>query len=229
MWHPRPQPVVRLAALALLIYAAPALAQETKEPAKEPEKESEGSEAAPPQEQPPAKPEENKMMNSNRTICLGENGLARLACDLGSRQAALDRFRSNGGGSYQARAMAESMRQMVEAVRVTVPFRTGSHVLEVQLKQELVTLADALRDIPSVNIDIEAHTDVRGSRRFNRKLAFERARAVRHVFLCRGVPLRRITARAVGVEGAVYAKGDRGGYAFDRATIVRFEIEEPNR
>lgn len=166
------------------------------------------------------------MINANYTLYLGETRLEKLACNLGSRQAALERFRELGRGSYQARAIAESMRQMVKAVKVTVPFRTGSHALEAHLKRELTRLADLLRDLSTVSIDIEAHTDVRGSRRFNRKLAFERARAVRHVFLCRGIPLKRTTARAVGTDGAVYPHGDRGGYPFDRQAIVSFDIQE---
>lgn len=166
------------------------------------------------------------MVNANHTLCLGEPRLEQLACDLGSRQAALERFSNTGNGGYQARAIADSMREMVKAIKVTVPFRTGSHALERHLKRELIRLADLLRDLSVVSIDIEAHTDVRGSRRFNRKLAFERARAVRHVFLSRGIPLGRITARAVGAEGAVYAHGDRGGYPFDRRAIVSFDIQE---
>jgi outer membrane protein OmpA-like peptidoglycan-associated protein len=166
------------------------------------------------------------MLNSHRTFCLGEASVARLASDLDRRQAALNRFGANGIGRYQGREIEKSIREMLKSVSVKVPFRTGSHALESHLKQELVKLADALRCIPAVSIDIEAHTDVRGSRRFNRKLAFERARAVRQVFLMRGVPLGRITTRALGVEAAVYRKGDRGGYAFDRQAIVRLEVEE---
>lgn len=165
-------------------------------------------------------------MNSNRTFCLGEAQLSQLACDLGSRQSAMDRLSGNGIGRYQARTIAQSMRKMVETVNVTVPFRTGSYALERHVRRELVKLADTLRSIPVVHIDIEAHTDGRGSRRFNRKLAFERARAVRQVFLSRGVPLKRITARAVGAEGALYPKGDRGGYAFDRKAMISFDVEE---
>ncbi len=166
------------------------------------------------------------MANSNRTLCLGKTQVAQLACDLGSRQAALNRFTVCGNGGYQARAIAASIRELVKTVKVTVPFRTGSHALENDFRRDLVKLADAVRNIAALSIDIEAHTDVRGSRRFNRKLAFERARAVRHVFLSRGVPLRRITARAMGVEGARFPNGDRGGYAFDRQTVVRFDFEE---
>ena len=168
------------------------------------------------------------MVNSNRTLCLGESQVQQLACDLDSRRAALDRINGSGNGRYQARAIAESMREMLQAVTVRVPFRTGSHALEDRFRRDLAQLADAVRDMPSLGIDIEAHTDVRGSRRFNRKLAFERARIVRQVFLSRGVPLRRVTARAVGAEGAAYPKGDRGGYAFDRHTIIRFTLEEKN-
>ncbi len=165
-------------------------------------------------------------MSADRTLGLGKKSLAHLADDLGSRQAALDRFTRDGNSGYQARAIVNSMREMVRALKVAVPFRTGSHALEGHLQKELANLADALKNLPAVCIDIEAHTDVRGARRFNRKLAFERARTVRAVFLSRGVPLERITARAVGVEGAVYPNGDRGGYAFDRQAIVSFDIEE---
>lgn len=166
------------------------------------------------------------MANWNHTLCLGESRLTQVARDLGSRRAALDRFSGNGNGGYQARAIATSVREIVQALKITVPFRTGSHALEAHLKRELIELADVLRELPVVNIAIEAHTDIRGGRRFNRKLAFERARAVRHVFLSRGIPLKRITARAVGVDGALYPKGDRGGYPFDRQAIVSFDIEE---
>jgi outer membrane protein OmpA-like peptidoglycan-associated protein len=166
------------------------------------------------------------MDNCHHTVCLGEPGVARLTCDLGRRQAALNRFGAHGIGRYQAREMAKSISQMLESVSIKVPFRTGSHALEDHLKRELVKLADALTSIPVSNIDIEAHTDARGSRRFNRKLAFQRARAVRQVFLGCGIPLGRITARALGVEGAVYPKGDRGGYAFDRQVVIRIAVEE---
>ena len=169
------------------------------------------------------------MLNNQRTLSLGECRLNRLACDLTSRQAAIERLSQNNIGGYQARAIADSMREMVKTVRIAVPFRTGSHDLEAHLKRELIRLADTLKNLPVVTIEIEAHTDIRGSRRFNRKLSFERARAVRHVFLSRGVPLRRITARAVGVDGAVYPKGDRGGYPFDRQAIVSFDIEEARK
>lgn len=167
-------------------------------------------------------------MSHTRTLGLGGNGVARLAADLGDRQAALDRYRRDGHGAYQARTLIESMRTMVRTLKVVVPFRTGSHALESHLRAELAELAAALRDIPAVGICIEGHTDVRGARRFNRKLAFERVHAVRDVFIAHGIARTRLTARALGAEGAMYPHGDRGGYPFDRQAIITFDVREVN-
>ena len=75
-------------------------------------------------------------------------------------------------------------------------------------------------------MNIEGHSDTRGGRRFNRKLALRRAWAVRDVFVANGVARERLEAGAVGAEEAIYRNGDRGGYPFDRRVIITFDVEE---
>jgi outer membrane protein OmpA-like peptidoglycan-associated protein len=146
---------------------------------------------------------------------------------LGQRQLALDRFASGPkGGGYQTRTLIDSMRNMVRALNISVLFRTGSYALEDHLRAQLERLAGSLRSIPAVSVNIEGHSDIRGGRRFNRKLALRRARAVRDVFVARGVVRGRLKAGAVGAEEAIYPNGDRSGYPFDRKVIITFNVEE---
>jgi len=146
---------------------------------------------------------------------------------LGQRQLALDRFASGPkGGGYQTRTLIDSMRNMVQALNISVPFRTGSHALEDHLRAQLERLAGPLKSIPAVSVNIEGHSDTRGGRRFNRKLALRRAWAVRDVFVAKGVARGRLEAGAVGAEEAIYPNGDRSGYPFDRKVIITFNVEE---
>lgn len=166
-------------------------------------------------------------MHFDRPLEIEEPGVPRLMSHLNRRRLAYERFVDDSrGGSYQARMLFESIRSMMRRLQLTVPFRTGSYRLERYLIAQLRTLADGLKELPDLEITVEGHTDVRGARRFNRKLALERANAVRTVLLDAGVEHRRVIARAYGVEGATYPNGDRGGYPFDRKVIIMFDIAE---
>ncbi len=166
-------------------------------------------------------------MRCNRTLEIRQPDVAHLMSHLGQRQLALDRFASDPkGGGYQVRALIESMRNMVRALNISVPFRTASHALENHLCVQLEGLAESLRSIPAVSVNIEGHSDTRGGRRFNRKLALRRAWAVRDVLVAEGVARERLEAGAVGAEEAIYPNGDRSGYPFDRRVIITFNVEE---
>jgi outer membrane protein OmpA-like peptidoglycan-associated protein len=163
----------------------------------------------------------------NRTLEIRQPDVAHLMSHLGQRQLALDRFASGPkGGGYQARTLIDSMRNMVRALNVSVPFRTACHTLEDHQRVQIERLAGSLRSIPVVSVNIEGHSDTRGGRRFNRKLALRRAWAVRDVFVANGVARERLEAGAVGAEEAMYRNGDRGGYPFDRRVIITFNVEE---
>lgn len=166
-------------------------------------------------------------MQLDRPLEPEEPGVDRLMNPLGRRQPACRRYSEiRGGGGYQARLLPNAVRLMMRALQLTVPFRTGSYRLENHLVAQLRMLASSLGELPDLNVIVEGHTDVRGARRFNRKLALERANAVRAVLVEAGVAENRIIARAFGVEGATYPNGDRGGYPFDRKALILFDIGE---
>jgi outer membrane protein OmpA-like peptidoglycan-associated protein len=126
--------------------------------------------------------------------------------------------------SYQAQALRRSMHAITDGLRVCITFRTGSWHIEPHLEGHLATLSRALIDIPCLQVKLEGFADTRGSRRFNRKLSMRRVYAVWSVLARGGLPIERMRLKAHGDRGALYQKGDRGGYAFDRRVLITFTL-----
>ena len=126
--------------------------------------------------------------------------------------------------SYQAQALRRSMHAITDGLLISIPFRTGSWSIEPHLEEHLCALAQALVDIPCLRVKLEGFADTRGSRRFNRKLSMRRVYAVWTLLTRGGLPMERIRLEAHGERGAMYAKGDRGGYAFDRRVVISFTL-----
>jgi outer membrane protein OmpA-like peptidoglycan-associated protein len=133
----------------------------------------------------------------------------------------LTRWRS-ARESYQAQALRRSMHAITDGLSVSIPFRTGSWSIEAHLESQLSALARALIEIPCLQVKLEGCADIRGSRRFNRKLSMRRVYAVWSVLARAQLPVERMRLKARGGGGAVYARGDRGGYFFDRRVIISF-------
>lgn len=152
--------------------------------------------------------------------------LARVVEELRERNEALrylTRWRA-ARESYQAQALRRSMHAITDGLSVSIAFRTGSWSIEPHLEAHLLALARALLEIPCLQVKLEGFADKRGSRRFNRKLSMRRVYAVWSVLARGGLPIERMRVKAHGERGALYARGDRGGYAFDRRVVVSFTL-----
>ncbi|HTC84498.1 MAG TPA: OmpA family protein, partial [Rhizomicrobium sp.] len=75
----------------------------------------------------------------------------------------------------------------------SVKFRAASSKLSPEAQQRLTDFADKLKnDNRNVYLEIQGHTDARGSDGINRRLGEERAEAVRLFMNQHGVPLNRM-------------------------------------
>ncbi len=126
--------------------------------------------------------------------------------------------------SYQVQALRRSMHAITDGLTVCIPFRTGSWSIEPHLETHLFALVRALIDIPCLQVKLEGFADTRGSRRFNRKLSMRRVHGVWTVLAGGGLPIERMRLKAHGDCDAMYAKGDRGGYPFDRRVLISFTL-----
>jgi outer membrane protein OmpA-like peptidoglycan-associated protein len=157
--------------------------------------------------------------------CNGQD-LGEVVKELRHRNEALrylTRWRS-ARESYQAQSLRRSMHAITDGLAVSIPFRTGSWYLEPHLDAHLRALARALIEIPCLQVKLEGFADARGSRRFNQKLSMRRVYAVWTVLARAELPIERMRLKARGDRSAMYAKGDRGGYAFDRRVVISFTL-----
>lgn len=64
--------------------------------------------------------------------------------------------------------------------------------------QSLDTLVDILQKNPSINIQLSAHTDCRGSEQYNKNLSQKRAESVVEYLISKGINANRLTAKGYG-------------------------------
>jgi outer membrane protein OmpA-like peptidoglycan-associated protein len=79
-----------------------------------------------------------------------------------------------------------------ETAKATLRGRTTENVLD--------RLAEVLQKIPELQVRIEARTDSRGSREYNRKLSDERAAAIKTALIKRGVADTRLSSAGKGED-----------------------------
>ena len=86
----------------------------------------------------------------------------------------------------------------------------------------LNTVAQVLTDYPEIRLEIQGHTDSRGSDRYNLRLSDRRAAAVREYLLGRGIESSRLTSHGYGEARPIESnRTDMGRAANRRVEFVR--------
>ncbi|MCG8307782.1 MAG: OmpA family protein [Cytophagales bacterium] len=77
-------------------------------------------------------------------------------------------------------------------------FEQGKSAITPQSYQELNKLARLMNNHPSMQIQLEGHTDYRGSKRLNMELSQQRVEAVKNYLVGKGISSRKIKTKAFG-------------------------------
>ena len=83
-------------------------------------------------------------------------------------------------------------------------------------KQNLNKLVTALNDYPNTNIEIQGHTDSRGTDEYNMGLSQRRANSVRDYLVAQGIAATRLTTRGFGESAPAYSNDTPEGMAQNR-------------
>lgn len=89
----------------------------------------------------------------------------------------------------------------------------------------LDTVAQVLRDYPDITIEVQGHTDSRGSDAHNLRLSQARADAVREYLIRAGIAPHRLTARGYGETMPIESNATREGRDMNRR--VEFHRTDP--
>ncbi len=103
----------------------------------------------------------------------------------------------------------------------SVKFKNDSAKLTPEAEQRLAEFAEKLKsDNRNVYLEIQGHTDARGSDTLNRRLGEERAEAVRLFMNQHGVPLNRMSTISYGKQDPVANNKTRVGRAQNRRVVL---------
>ena len=102
-----------------------------------------------------------------------------------------------------------------------VTFATGRAELTVDAMTILDGVAASLVESADVNVEIQGHTDVTGSRALNVRLSGQRAESVRLYLIQKGVVATRLTARGYGPDQPVAPNTTTEGRAQNRRVELK--------
>jgi len=103
----------------------------------------------------------------------------------------------------------------------SVKFSADSSKLSPEARERLTAFADKLKnDNRNVYLEIQGHTDARGSETLNQSLGEHRAEAVRLFMNQHGVPLNRMATISYGKQDPVANNKTRAGRAQNRRVVL---------
>ena len=107
---------------------------------------------------------------------------------------------SNDGGAGVGQARPGSKNQFETEVGDRIYFTVDQSNLTPEGEDTLTKQAQWLQQYSNVTIQVEGHSDERGTREYNISLSARRATAAREYLIAQGVPANRIASIAYGKE-----------------------------
>jgi outer membrane protein OmpA-like peptidoglycan-associated protein len=102
-----------------------------------------------------------------------------------------------------------------------VTFATGRAELTVDATTILDRVAASLLESTDVNVEVQGHTDITGSRALNMRLSGQRAESVRLYLIQKGVAASRLTSRGYGPDQPVASNTTVDGRAQNRRVELK--------
>lgn len=106
-----------------------------------------------------------------------------------------------------------------------VNFEFDSARLLASSERILDDAAEILQLYPFLRVEVQGHTDSRGSAAYNQQLSERRAQAVRDYLISRGVAPGNLTARGYGEERPIASNDTDEGRARNRRVVLSFIVD----
>jgi OmpA-OmpF porin, OOP family len=119
----------------------------------------------------------------------------------------------------------EAVKQFTGVIQ-GIQFETGKAKIRTSSFAVLDKAVQVLKEYPSVRMEIQGHTDSRGTAEFNRTLSQQRAEAVRDYFVSQGIDATRLQATGYGPDKPIADNRSNSGRTQNRR--VEFQIIQGN-
>lgn len=102
-----------------------------------------------------------------------------------------------------------------------VNFETGKAILTNDSYNTLDKVVESMKEWPEIKIEVSGHTDNVGSAEANKRLSYNRAKAVMNYFVQQGIPESRLRAIGMGMESPVAENTTADGRALNRRVELK--------
>lgn len=122
-------------------------------------------------------------------------------------------------------ASLEDAQARAVGIELEILFTTDSSELNEDDMRRIERLAGVLAGRPELRVQLDGHTDRRGSEDHNLALSRERALTVREALVAGGIAPERIDLDAHGAAAVNATEGDLDAYALERRVVITLETD----
>jgi peptidoglycan-associated lipoprotein len=151
---------------------------------------------------------------------LAEFRIALICCCFLALAACSKKNQPNLEGDGAGSAVPGSEKDFAINVGDRIYFIVDTSTLTPEAQETLRRQAAWLRQYPNVTIQVEGHSDERGTREYNISLSARRATATREFLIAQGVPGNRISSIAYGKERPVALCDAEQCYSQNRRAVT---------
>jgi len=160
-----------------------------------------------------------------------QSQIASLKAEIGRRDQSIALLHQQKNDSQQAMMVASlvdvSMQSssgletfLKEKFIYTINFKTDSDQVEAHIEAQCRSLAQSMKKLPRLTVNLQGFADRRGDEGYNLSLAQRRVESVKRLLLQEGVAEDAINTVASGEQGSLNLGDNSDGFSFDRRVVI---------
>jgi len=172
-----------------------------------------------------------------RDIKDSQSQLAKLQAELNNKNktiASLHQKQANIKQSMMVASLTDVSMQsssnlekfLKEKFVFTINFKTNNDQIESYLVEQCRSLAQSLKKLPQLTINLRGFADTRGDNAYNLSLSKRRVNSVKQLLVQEGILESAITVIANGEDGSLNLGDNSDGFSFDRRVVITLSARE---
>ncbi|MBL1142667.1 MAG: OmpA family protein [Proteobacteria bacterium] len=119
----------------------------------------------------------------------------------------------------------QSLEKLSRGISYVIYYKTDDAEIRHDVRPQIQQLIELIKPYSQIQIQIEGHTDYRGSESYNMALSKKRVDKVRNEFINAGIPSNRLQTHAYGERQSAARQGDKEAYVFDRRVTINLTLD----